>query len=189
MCRYGVRYAWFLCVRIVYASGPWCLYLHRQRVWQIMLTITASESVLPFIKRTDQPEMNLRPALCAASDPLDGRTHSETKTRWQTGAMERGPWEETYPRGARGWADWAQAAMETKPAGATSHCLLIYCISAGRAAPERSRETERKKRAQRHIRSEKGRCFSPNQHYSSVILTRCQGWAIYRYYIDIVIWD
>lgn len=42
--------------------------------------------------------------------------------------MEREPQEETYPREASGWVDWAQAAMETELAGAQPRCCLLICL-------------------------------------------------------------
>lgn len=74
------------------------------------------------------------------------------------------PWREdhggeTCPRGARGWGDSAQAAMETEPAGATPRC----CVD----LPPLGKQgvMERKSRVQTHIKSEEGfcrRCFHPN---------------------------
>lgn len=95
------------------------------------------------------------PVLRAASFSQDSRStrwarmtsHRETKTRWQTGAVVRGPQEETYPWGARGWVDSAQAAMETEPAGAVPHCCFDHLFPLG---------CSRKSEEARHMRSEEG---------------------------------
>lgn len=101
------------------------LSLFAQTACQIMFAITASASAPPLIK--NQSARN-QPVLCAVRSLQSVEVHVElewlsTARRKQdsvTGAMERGPWEETYPRGARGWVDSAQAAMEIKPEGAIS---------------------------------------------------------------------
>lgn len=68
--------------------------------------------------------------------------------------MERRPREETYPRGARGWVESAQAAMETKSIGAFPHCCLFVCFL---------RDTGGRVEKERHMNSEKG-FWGPKLH-------------------------
>ena len=51
--------------------------------------------------------------------------HSETKTRWWTGALERGPQEETYPRGA----PWVSRLSPGSHGDRACRCLssLLFC--------------------------------------------------------------
>lgn len=64
------------------------------------------------------------------------------------------PWREDHerrpiPRGALGWVDSAQAAMETEPAGAFPHCCFDNLFPLG---------YQRKSEQERHTKSEEGFC-------------------------------
>lgn len=134
-------------------------YLFFAQTARCQLTITDSESALPLFKsRSARNE----PVLCAASYPQDGRR--DTELEWLSTARQKQdgglvPWREDHrrrpiPEGPRGWVDSAQAAMETEPAGAFPHSCFVVLVSLSSGTTE----DEKKRRGQRHVKSEEGFC-------------------------------